>query len=317
MPIDRAFTLRGIGTVVTGTLWSGEIAPGDHLAVEPGSRPVRVRSVQVHDSPVDRAQAGQRVAVALVGIERSQVRRGDTLAQAESLRQSFRLECELDVLPGAPRELRHGERVTVHHGTSETHARVIVRGAEAVAAGARGRVQLRLEQPLPAVDGDHVVIRLTAPRTTIAGGTVIDAAPTRSGEAPAATVAPAPPATTRPPPSAHGADALLSLLAANPFSPPPLTAADRGAAAHLAAQGSVVMAGRDLAFTAAAYSEARDAAVAIARDHGSVTLAQLRDRLGCSRRYAQALLEALDAEAITRRVGDERVLRRRGRELGR
>src|SRR5262249_37720383 len=143
MPIDRAFTLRGIGTVVTGTLWSGAIAAGAHLAIEPGGRPVRVRSVQVHDRPVESAAAGQRVAVALVGIERSQVRRGDTLAQPASLHASFRLECEVRVLEGAPRELRNSERVTVHHGTSEIHARVIVRDAESIARGAAGRIQLR------------------------------------------------------------------------------------------------------------------------------------------------------------------------------
>jgi selenocysteine-specific elongation factor len=316
LPIDRAFTLRGIGTVVTGTLWSGAIATGDHLALEPGGRPVRVRSVQVHDQPVERAAAGQRVAVALVGVERSQVRRGDTLAAAGSLRPSFRLECDVRVLEQAPRELRNGERVTLHHGTSETHARVIVRDAESIAAGAGGRVQLRLERPLPAQQGDHVVIRLTAPQTTIAGGTVVDPSPTRSGRAaPVAEPSPRAAAAPRRAPSAEGADELLARLAADPFSPPPLASTEREAAAHLAEVGRAVMAGRDLAFTASAYAEAREAAVAIASERGSVTIAQLRDRLGCSRRYAQALLEAFDAEGITRRVGDERVLRRRGREL--
>jgi selenocysteine-specific elongation factor len=316
MPIDRAFTLHGIGTVITGTLWSGAIAPGDQLALEPGARPVRVRSVQVHDQPVERAAAGQRVAVALVGVERSQVRRGDTLAQAGSLRPSYRLECDVGVLEQAPRELRNGERVTVHHGTSETHARVIVRDAESIAAGAGGRVQLRLERPLPAREGDHVVVRLTAPQTTIAGGTVLDPAPTRSGRAaPKPDASPRPAAAPRPAPSAEGAEELLARLAADPFSPPPLAPAEREAAAHLAEAGRAVLAGRDLAFTARAYAEAREAAVAIATERGSVTIAQLRDRLGCSRRYAQALLEAFDAEGITRRIGDERVLRRRGREL--
>ncbi len=315
MPIDRAFSLRGIGTVVTGTLWSGGIAAGDHLALEPGSRPVRVRSVQVHDSPVERAGAGQRVAVALVGIERSQVRRGDTLAGEGSLRASFRLDCQVEVLAQAPHGLRNGERVTVHHGTSETHARVVVRGAEAIDAGSAGRVQLRLEQALPAREGDHVVIRLTGPPATIAGGVVIDPAPTRSGRPAETAPVPAAAAAKRPAPSAGGAEALLSRLAADPFAPPPLEPGEREAAAHLAGRGDVVLAGRDLAFTAAAYADARLAAVAIAGEHGSVTIAQLRDRLGCSRRYAQALLEAFDAEGITRRVGDERVLRRRGREL--
>jgi selenocysteine-specific elongation factor len=315
MPIDRAFSLRGIGTVVTGTLWSGGIAAGDHLALEPGSRPVRVRSVQVHDAAAERAGAGQRVAVALVGVERSQVRRGDVLAEAGALRASFRLECEVYVVEQAPHALRHGERVTVHHGTSETHARVVVRGAVAIASGGSGRVQLRLERALPALAGDHVVIRLTGPPATIAGGTVLDPSPTRSGAAPIREPERAAVAEPRPAASAAGAEALLSRLAAEPFSPAPLTAGEREAAVHLAGRGDAVLAGRDLAFTASAYAAAREAAVALAGEHGSVTIAQLRDRLGCSRRYAQALLEALDVEGITRRIGDQRVLRRRGREL--
>ncbi len=255
------------------------------------------------------------MAVALVGIERSQVGRGDTLAEPGSLRASFRLECDVRVLAGAPRDLRNGERVTVHHGTSETHARVIIRDGELIATGAAGRIQLRLERPLPARQGDRVVIRLTAPQTTIAGGTVLDPAPTRSGRAAPVVEASPPTAKPRPAPSAEGAEELLARLAADPFSPPPLAAAEREAAAHLAEGGRAVMAGRDLAFTAPAYAQAREAAVAIATERGSVTIAQLRDRLGCSRRYAQALLEAFDAEGVTRRIGDERVLRRRGREL--
>jgi selenocysteine-specific elongation factor len=256
------------------------------------------------------------VAVALVGVERAQVRRGDTLAEAGSLRASFRLECEVHVLEHAPRELRHGERVTDHHGTSETHARVVVRGAGAIAAGAGGRVQLRLERALPALEGDHVVIRLTSPQTTIAGGRVLNPAPTRSGHAVVVPESSPPPVPKpRPAPSPEGAEELLARLAAEPFSPPTLATSEREAAAHLAGHGRAVLVGRDLAFTASAYAEARDAAIAIARERGSVTVAQLRDRLGCSRRYAQALLEAFDAEGITRRLGDERVLRRRGREL--
>ena len=316
MPIDRVFSLRGIGTVVTGTLWSGSIASGDQLAIEPGARPVRVRSVQVHDQPVARAAAGQRVAVALIGVERTQLRRGDTLAAAGTLRGSFRLECEIEVLAGAPHALRRGARVTVHHGTSEAPARVIVRDGEAIAPGSVGRAQLRLERALAAVAGDHVVIRLTAPQTTLAGGTVLDATPTRSGIAPEPVAEQPAPPTRRAATSPDGAEQLYQRIAAGPpFAPPSLEPGERAAAAHLVAEGRIVSAGRDLVFTAQAYADAREAAVAIATQRGAVTIAELRDRLGCSRRYAQALLEALDAEGVTRRVGDERVLRRRGREL--
>jgi selenocysteine-specific elongation factor len=312
LPVDRAFTLRGIGTVVTGTLWSGEVAVGDRLVVEPGGREVRVRSVQVHDRPVERAGAGQRVALALVGVERAHVQRGHTLAAPGTLRASYRVECELRVLPGAPHALRSGLPVTVHHGTTEAPARLVVRGGDEIEPGGRARVQLRLARPLAALAGDRVVVRLTAPPLTVAGGHVLDPTPSRSGRpVERAVPEPARPAAPAGPPA--GVDDLLSRLAAEPLTPPSLTADDQAAAAWLAGQGRIVRASRELAFTAEAFEQARAAAVELAGASGSVTLAQLRDRLGVSRKFAQALLEAMDAQGVTRRVGDERVLRRRGR----
>jgi selenocysteine-specific elongation factor len=312
LPIDRVFTLRGIGTVVTGTLWSGSITPGDRLTIEPGGTRVRVRSVQVHDRPVGEAAAGQRVAVALVGAERREVARGSTLLSPGWLSESFRLECDLRVLADAPHPLRHAERVTVHHGTAEIQARVAVRGGAELPAGSAGRVQLRLAEPVVAARGDHVVVRLTAPRITIAGGTVVDPAPTRSGSAPAEPEAAPPPAPERPPPP--GADALRARLRAEWLSPSPLNGEEVTAAGYLAGRGEAVRAGRQLAFAAEAYAAARDVAVEMIGESGSVAIAGLRDRLGISRRGAQALLEAMDAEGVTRRVGDERVLRRRSRD---
>jgi selenocysteine-specific elongation factor len=313
LPVDRSFTLRGIGTVVTGTLWSGTVSPGDRLSVEPGGAEVRVRSVHVHDVAVESAAAGQRVALALVGTERGGVRRGDTLATAGTLRRTYRLECDIAVPPDAAAPLRAAQRLTVHHATSETPARLAVRDGDEIPPGGSGRVQLRLQRKLAAAAGDHVVLRSTAPQATVAGGVVVDAAPTRSGQPPQPDPAVAAPAPARPL-SDEGADELEARLAAEPFAPPPLQRADQPAAAYLADAGRVVRAGRDLAFTRDAYEQARAAAVEIASAQGSVTLAGLRDRLGCSRRYAQALLEAMDANGVTRRTGDQRVLRRSARD---
>jgi selenocysteine-specific elongation factor len=313
LPVDRSFTLRGIGTVITGTLWSGTVRPGDILAIEPGGREARVRSVQVHDQAVEAAGAGQRVALALAGVERTKVARGDVVLTPGTLAPSHRLECRITVLPEVARGLRHGAAVTVHHATAELPARVAVRRGDVVARGAEGVVQLRLERPAVAAAGDRVVIRSTAPRTTVAGGVVLDAAPTRSGRP---RPEPAPPTAAPPPlpPSPQGAEELYARLAAEPLSPTALTAAEQGPAAHLAQTGRIVRCGRDLAFTTESFAEARSAAVGIATG-GSLTIAALRDRLGVSRRYAQAILERLDADGVTRRTGDERVLRRRGREL--
>src|SRR3954466_8385157 len=110
--VDRVFSLRGIGTVVTGTLWAGSIGEGDTLRVEPGGREVRVRSVQVHDKAVERAEAGQRVAVSLPGIERTELRRGDALVAPRAYAPTYRLDVILDELRETP------ARVQVHHGTT-------------------------------------------------------------------------------------------------------------------------------------------------------------------------------------------------------
>jgi selenocysteine-specific elongation factor len=315
LPVDRAFTLRGIGTVVTGTLWSGTVRPGDHLSVQPGGRDARVRSVQVHDQPVDAAGAGQRVALALTGAERSQVPRGRMLVSPGAGIASYRLECELTVLPGAPHGLRNAERATVHHGTAEIPARIAVRGTGTLEPAASGRAQLRLAQPVSAAVGDRVIVRLTAPRTTVAGGVVLDPAPARSGRPPepARSVQPAP--TPKPVGAPPGSEELIGRLRREWLAPAALSPGEAAAAAYLTSQGAAVRAGRDLAFASEAYEAARDAAVELALEGGSVTIASLRDRLGISRKYAQSLLEAMDAQGVTRRVGDERVLRRRGRSL--
>jgi selenocysteine-specific elongation factor len=160
--VDRSFTLRGIGTVVTGTLWSGSIGEGDELRVEPRGRSVRVRSVQVHDRPVERAEAGQRVAVALPGVERSEVRRGDALVAPGAYRPSYRLDVALEPLTEIP------ARVHVHHGTADVVARVARVGDRFA--------QLRLAAPVVAARGDRVVLRAG---TTVGGGAVLDPHPPR------------------------------------------------------------------------------------------------------------------------------------------
>jgi selenocysteine-specific elongation factor len=113
--VDCVFTLRGIGTVVTGTLWSGAVAEDDRLRLEPAGREVRIRSVQVHDTPVASAAAGQRVAVNLPGIERREIRRGDALVAAGAFPRSYRLEVALEELADAD-----GAWLTEHHGTSQS-----------------------------------------------------------------------------------------------------------------------------------------------------------------------------------------------------
>ncbi len=166
--VDRVFSVAGAGTVVTGTLWSGVVGEGEELLLLPAEQAVRVRSVEVHDERVAAAVAGQRVAVALRGVRRGDVRRGDVLAGADAgAAASFVLDVELGV------RIEHGTRVTVHHGTREAPARVAWLG---------GRFhQLRCEAPLVARAGDRLVLRSIAPPDTLGGGVVLDPAARRHG----------------------------------------------------------------------------------------------------------------------------------------
>jgi selenocysteine-specific elongation factor len=355
--LDRVFTLRGIGTVVTGTLWSGTVSAGDVLRAEPAGRDVRVRSVQVHDREVDVAEAGQRVAVALPGVERGALRRGDVLVEAGAYHPSYRVDVELEELAPIP------ARVLVHHGTSATLARVVRAG---------GFAQLRLDAPVLAARGDRVVLRAG---TTVGGGRIVDPAPPRHADterfersargdvlvhAPvrdeeghwifsdawleelragiekeldaADPLDPGVPAPTAPwaaevlprlglerrgaklyRPGAAGSLGAREQEAAELESQlglEPLKVEDAQLARFLEEQGRLVRIGDGFAISPGAYENARVILVGECEAAGQITLARFRDLLGASRKTAQLLLERFDADGVTRRVGDERVLRR-------
>ena len=166
--VDRSFTLRGIGTVATGTLWSGTVGAGDELVLQPSGKRVRVRSVQVHDREVERAESGQRVAVSLPGVERAEALRGDALVERGAYPVSYRLDVVLDELE----PIHDGSRVRVHVGTSHALARVIRVGER--------WAQLRLAEPVVAARGDHVILRA---QSTLGGGRVVDPMPPRHRDA--------------------------------------------------------------------------------------------------------------------------------------
>ncbi len=184
LPIDRAFTIKGFGTVVTGTLIAGRIRAGDELEILPpisssgsssGGR--RARGLQVHGKSTQEALAGERVAVNLQGIELGEVERGQTLAPAGRLRTSSMLDARLQLLKSAPRGLRARSRVRLHIGAAEVLARVVPLGRSELAPGASCFAQLRLETPTLALPGDHFIVRAYSPVVTIGGGVVIDALP--------------------------------------------------------------------------------------------------------------------------------------------
>ena len=181
LPIDRAFSMKGFGTVVTGTLISGRIAADEELVVLPRERKVKVRGIQVHGRSAADAVAGQRTAINLGGIEVGEVSRGETLAAPGTLSVTRRIDAEIDLLPSA-RALKHGARVRLHNGTAEVLGRISIAGsATDVAPGGQALVRVRLEAHAVLTRRDRFIIRAYSPLMTIGGGVVLDPAPTRPG----------------------------------------------------------------------------------------------------------------------------------------
>jgi selenocysteine-specific elongation factor len=320
--LDRSFTVNGIGTVVTGTLWSGTLHLGDALTLLPGGRAVRVRGLHVHDQPQTEARAGQRVAVNLAGVRAADVSRGDALASAGRVAETIVLDCALTLAD----DTRHGERVQVHHGTRDAPGRL--------ADLADGLWQLRLESPVLAADGDRVVVRRLSPPDTLGGGTVLDAAARRHGRRPEvlarlraraqgraepepAQVSPAAEiVATAPAPLDHVAVARVEtgLRDAGPalLNAASLGAVDSEALAVLRTDGRAVRISGQLYAHAELAAEIHGKVVALIEATGSASLGEIRDALGIGRKSAQAFLEYLDAQRVTRRQPDDRrVLRRR------
>jgi len=331
--VDRVFSLPGAGTVATGTLWSGSISAGDRLDVLPEGFEARVRSVQVHGGEVERAEAGQRVAVALTTERRRNVERGDAIATPGAFAVTYRVDAALDGDVSG--------RVQVLHGTSATTARVVPLGSHA---------QLRLDQPIVAAAGDRVVLRR---ETTVGGGVIVDASPPRHRDPERVGRASVDAPVRVRDLALRGVDADgLERAGAWAFSPAwldelrtrvhdelqrtpglpatalvgdvpwssdilPLLGVERvGAKLYLpgtqpaAAESDEVRLGDGSTITHEEYDHAKRLLVEECGRAGTITLARFRDLHGSSRRVAQLLLERFDVDRVTLRVGDERRLRR-------
>ena len=426
LPIDRVFLMSGFGTVVTGTLVEGTIRVGDELEVMPAGRRVRVRGLQRHNERVEVVGPGSRVAANLTGVDKGDIDRGDVLAAAGAARPTRRVDAKLRVVSAAAQPLRHGAQVLVHAGTAEVAGRVIVLAGDEIVAGEEGWVQLYLERPIAAADGDRFVLRVPSPASTVAGGSFVDVAPRKHPRHDSAvreslvrraagnvleeelrkyprgvTVAALLRATVAQDANVDGLHArrvgewifsdeawtsistraadelrayhgahplrpgmareelrsrlgvtaasfpavvqgladdgtvverngslaapghsvaiedsgLVRLLDEHSFAPPSLPEAMQKTGASveivraLAQRGDIVRVSDDVAFSSRGYAAAVELVRELIAANGSVTVAQLRDRMGASRRPVLALLEHLDSERVTRRVGDARVLR--------
>jgi len=435
LPIDRAFTMTGFGTVVTGTLVDGSLRVGDEVEALPAGVRARIRGLQTHGKQVEVAPPGRRTAVNLTGVAPADLHRGMVVAHPGSIQATRSVDVRLRAVPYLTRPVRHNLTVTFHTGAAEVEGRLLLLDATEIPPGGEAWAQVRLAAPVCALKGDHFVVR--DPNDTLGGGLIVDTDAPRHRrfdadaiarlealargspeELLAAAIALAEPVTTgsvagddetraaldrlietgdvvalsegaltsdsalytraglaaatdsvrdaltayhataplRPgmpreelrgrlrlepkpfdelmarlsrnglvaergsaaglashspaltPPQEEAATAFLEALRATPFSPPTDRTPEGDVLAFLEGAGEVVRAG-NLIFAAEAYDEFVDRIKAHFKEHETITLAQARDMFGTSRRYAQALLEHLDAKHITRRVDDVRVLR--------
>jgi len=173
LPIDRSFAVKGFGTVVTGTLFSGQVSVGDEVELFPARKLLRVRGLQTGGKSVERAEAGQRTAVNVAGIEHTAIQRGMVLSAKGRLRATRRLDVRLELLPGAP-PLKNRVRVHFHAGTLETIGEVHLLGSRELAPRGKAFAQLRLQDDAVLVRGDRFIVRQFSPVVTIGGGTVLD-----------------------------------------------------------------------------------------------------------------------------------------------
>lgn len=449
LSVDRAFTLAGFGTVVTGTLRDGRLRPGDALTLMPAGLKLRARGVQGHGAALPEAQPGMRTAVNLPGVETAAIQRGDVLVAPDSYQPTQVVDVALTLLADAPAPVAHDDRLQLFHGAAQLPARVRLVGDAVLAPGQSGFAQLRLGRPTVLAVGDRLVLRRASPSATVGGAVVLDPAPrARRGRLRPETLArfqalagglptevawqmlaerePARAETLREPdtglapavrdlalaelaqagrarqlgalwftdrglarlraraelslaayhrrfplragmppeelrerlslaPEAFAAlvaeaeaagwltragdalalpghavrfgsdrqpavQALLERYRQEPYTPPSLKDAEGlvgpDAVAALVAQGELVSVGGDVLFDPAAYAALRAGVEAHIRAQGQVTVADVRNQFHTSRKYALALLEYLDRQRVTRRVGDVRVLAGGGRVPG-
>jgi selenocysteine-specific elongation factor len=179
LPVDRAFSIQGFGTVVTGTLSDGRLRVGDEVEILPGGERVRIRGLQTHKQKVETAVPGSRVAVNLGGVSVEDLRRGDVVARPGWLRPTRMIDVQLYLLPDAPRALRHNMVMSFYTGASEFQANIRLLGIQALEPGQTGWAQLVLDGPAVVAKHDRFILRQPSPSLTVGGGVIIDAHPAR------------------------------------------------------------------------------------------------------------------------------------------
>ena len=177
MSIDRVFSLKGFGTIVTGTLIEGKISIDDEMTIYPSEKKVKVRNLQVHGCDVKTAYAGQRTAINLSNIKVSEIQRGDVIAETGSVEESMMIDVNISLVEHCKKSLKHWDRIRVFHGTKQILCRIVPLNEDEIPYGESGYAQLRLEEKIVAKKGDRFIIRSYSPMDTIGGGIIIDTAP--------------------------------------------------------------------------------------------------------------------------------------------
>ena len=177
LPVDRVFTMKGFGTVITGTILSGGVKVGEEVSIMPSGATARIRGIQVHNDSVDEAVAGTRTAINLTGIDRDKIMRGDTIISPDAIEPSYMIDAKINYLTDNGKNLKNRTKVRFHLGTSEVISNVILMETEETLPGDDAYVQIRLTEPIVAIPGDRFVIRSLSPVNTIAGGEILNAHP--------------------------------------------------------------------------------------------------------------------------------------------
>ena len=183
MFIDRLFTVKGFGSVVTGTLVEGTINIDDEMLLYPDETRVKVRGIQVHGQQASTAYAGQRVAINVAGIDKDKIERGDTLAAPGTMTPTMMIDCKVKILPEASKDVEHWDRIRLYHGAREILGRIVPLEGKTIARGQESYAQIRLEENFACKAGDRIILRAYSPMETIGGGMILDANPSKHSHA--------------------------------------------------------------------------------------------------------------------------------------
>ncbi|WP_373217962.1 selenocysteine-specific translation elongation factor [Ruminococcus sp. 5_1_39BFAA] len=319
LPIDRVFTRKGFGTIVTGTLIQGSLGMTDEVMLYPEEELVKIRSIQVHGQEQSKVLAGQRVAVNLPGKQKEEISRGEILAAPGSMQRTVTAEAFLKVMKSAGRTVKSGSRVHLYHGAKELICRVILKEQKELQPGEEGVALLRMEEETALRKGEPFVIRFYSPVETIGGGMILDPCPKKRGRGSEQTLDSK--VKTKDKKEGISTEMLerIGCIYENAGFQPPLTEEiktefkkekDFSKAFFFMVREKRLMKLDETHYLHRSfYEKALIAAKDLQQEKGQIMTGEFRDRLGISRKNAIALLEGFDRDGFTERTGNIRTLR--------